>query len=79
LSELNNQYIVRYYQTWVELENDPNKLKDFPSDDDDYDSEDAASESQMSMMSVSKRSEDILSFSAQTRNQISLQPKTAEL
>ena len=32
----------------------------------------------MSMMSVSKRSEDILSFSAQTRNQISLKTKTVE-
>ena len=34
---LTNQYIVRYFQTWVELETDPDKIKELGGDsDEDY-------------------------------------------
>ena len=41
LSGLNSPYIVRYFQTWVEIERDPVKIKEFCSDeyDDEYDEE----------------------------------------
>ena len=29
LSSLNNQYIVRYFQTWVEQETDPQIIEEF--------------------------------------------------
>lgn len=46
---MNNQYIVRYFQTWIETENDPEKLKmAFGSDDEDYDEEEYESEEQVS-------------------------------
>lgn len=41
MSGLNSPYIVRYFQTWVEIERDPVKIKEFCSDeyDDEYDEE----------------------------------------
>jgi serine/threonine protein kinase len=34
---LTNQYIVRYFQTWVELETDPDKIRELGGDsDEDY-------------------------------------------
>lgn len=36
LSGLNNRYIVRYFQTWVERETDPEKIAEFGDEDDDY-------------------------------------------
>lgn len=35
LSELNNQYIVRYFQTWIEVETDPEKIAEFGSSESD--------------------------------------------
>lgn len=43
LSSLNNQYIVRYFQTWIEHETDPDEIAefaDFEEEESDYDSED---------------------------------------
>lgn len=57
MSELNNQYIVRYYQTWVEVETDPAKLQDFPSDD-SYEEDQEAEEEQMRAESDSYHSEE---------------------
>ena len=39
LSALNNPYIVRYFQTWVETETDPKKIAEFEDIEDEYDSE----------------------------------------
>ena len=39
LSGLNNQYIVRYVQTWVEIETDPDKILEWAGDSDEYNSE----------------------------------------
>ena len=40
LSSLNHQYIVRYFQTWIEYETDQNVIKDFEEwDDEEYDDE----------------------------------------
>ena len=44
LSTLNNQYIVRYVQTWVEVETDPEKIAEFEDESDEYDSEEEDSE-----------------------------------
>ena len=38
LSGLNSPYIVRYFQTWVEIERDPARIEEFASSE-DYDSE----------------------------------------
>ncbi len=41
MSSLQYQYIVRYFQTWIEHETDPLEIEKFPDDDDDsYDSSD---------------------------------------
>ena len=45
LSSLNNQYIVRYFQTWVESETNPEIMNEFAEwledeYDDEYDDED---------------------------------------
>ena len=51
LSGLNSPYIVRYFQTWVEIETDPNKIAEFSEEEDcdveeyDDESEDLGSES----------------------------------
>ena len=37
LSALNNQYIVRYFQTWVEVETDPDKILEIGSESEDED------------------------------------------
>ena len=39
LSGLNNQYIVRYFQTWVEHETNPDIIAEFADWDEEYDSE----------------------------------------
>ena len=41
LSGLNNRYIVRYFQTWVERETDPDVIAEFADEEDDeyYDEE----------------------------------------
>lgn len=38
LSGLNSPYIVRYFQTWVEIERDPDRIEEFASEE-DYDEE----------------------------------------
>jgi serine/threonine protein kinase len=47
LSSLNHPHIVRYYQTWVEAERNPDIIEEFQSSDDygDYDSEEEIDES----------------------------------
>lgn len=60
LSELNNQYIVRYYQTWVEVETDPEKLKDFPSED-SYGDEEESEQEELCVDSNSFQSEEVKS------------------
>lgn len=46
LSSLNNQYIVRYFQTWVEHETDPQIIELFEDESDSYyDSEESEEES----------------------------------
>lgn len=39
MSALNNPYIVRYFQTWVETETDPKKIAEFEDSEEEYDSE----------------------------------------
>jgi len=45
LSALNSPYIVRYFQTWVEIERDPNMIEEFASEE-DYDEEEYDDESE---------------------------------
>jgi len=48
LSGLNNQYIVRYYQTWVEVETNPDIIAEFEdSEDEEYYDEEEEEESEM--------------------------------
>jgi eukaryotic translation initiation factor 2-alpha kinase 4 len=39
LANLNNVHIVRYFQTWVETETDPEKVRECFGSSDEYDSE----------------------------------------
>lgn len=39
LSSLNSPYIVRYFQTWVEVERDPERIKELAGSEDYYDEE----------------------------------------
>lgn len=53
---LTNQYIVRYFQTWVEIETDPDKIRElgFESDSNDYGSDSGSSQHIESEKSPSK-------------------------
>ena len=51
LSGLNNRYIVRYFQTWVERETDPDIIKEFENEEDDeYYDEEEESEAESSSL-----------------------------
>ncbi len=39
MSGLNSPYIVRYFQTWVEIEKDPARIAEFSGSEEDYDDE----------------------------------------
>lgn len=39
MSGLNSPYIVRYFQTWVEIEKDPAEIAEFSGSEEDYDEE----------------------------------------
>ena len=47
LSGLNNRYIVRYFQTWVEREIDPNIIAEFADEGSEYYDEEESSEFEM--------------------------------
>ena len=50
LSGLNNRYIVRYFQTWVERETDPEVIAEFVGEEDDeYYDEEEGGESERSI------------------------------
>ena len=49
LSGLNNRYIVRYFQTWVEREKDPNIIAEFADEDSEYSDEEESSEDSFEM------------------------------
>lgn len=54
LSGLNNRYIVRYFQTWVERETDPDKIALFQDEDDEYyDEEEESEEESFEMLTES--------------------------
>ena len=48
LSGLNNRYIVRYFQTWVERETDPDVIAEFV-DDEYYDEEEESEDESFEM------------------------------
>lgn len=39
LSSLNSPFIVRYFQTWVEIERDPDRIKELIGSEEEYDEE----------------------------------------
>ena len=49
LSGLNNRYIVRYFQTWVEREIDPNIIAEFADEGSEYYDEEESSEDSFEM------------------------------
>ena len=62
LSGLNNQYIVRYFQTWVEHETDPDIIAEFQDeeeyDDESYDDEDTESNKSSSSFEMTEYTND---------------------